>query len=317
MQSTGQTERKSTKVTMLWSIGLLSALLILVLAGCAYEAAIGSDYDNTPDDYSYLAQYGTWTDVAPYGSVWVPSVAPGWEPFTYGHWDWTDQGWAWVSYEPYGWLVYHYGNWDYKTDVGWFWIEGDTWSPAQAQWVDYDDYVGWAPIPPAGEEWPDPWNETSFHPWVMVTLNHFDAENVEHHRLNRAPEPKDPDRQDVFHGPADIGRIESYKGEELPPMKVERRDLPVYMHPDQFGQHRDDRDRFEANHRGEGSNHEIRNRDRNEGRRVQLNRMALPQDERARVEQHRKDFEHRMLVNRDNGHDHDRGRDHDSHSDRD
>ncbi len=317
MQSTIQTERKSTKPTIIWSIGLLSALIILVSAGCAYEAAVGSDYDNTPDDYSYLAQYGTWTDVAPFGSVWVPSVAPGWEPFTYGHWVNSDQGWAWVSYEPYGWLVYHYGNWDYKPDVGWFWVEGDTWSPAQAQWVDYDDYVGWAPIPPDGVEWPDPWNESDFHPWVMVTLNDFDSDNIHHDMLRRPPEPRDLDRQDVFHRPADLGRIESFKGEELPPMKLERRDIPVFMHPDQFGLHGEDRDHFEENHRGEGGNREIRDHDRHENHGTQLSRMALPEEERARVERHRRDFNQHVLVNRDNGSDHDRGRDHDSGHDHD
>lgn len=316
MQPTSHVERKSTKRTLLWSIGLLSALFILILGGCAYEASIGADYENTPDDVSYLAQYGSWTDVAPYGSVWVPSVTPGWEPFTYGHWVWTDDNWAWVSYEPYGWLVYHYGNWDYKTTVGWFWIEGDTWSPAQAMWVDYDDYVGWAPVPPAGVEWPDPWDESDFDPWVMVSLNDFDNENIEQHRLHRAPEPMDPDRQDVFHSPADIGRIEGFKGEQIPPMKLERRDVPIYMHPDPFGRREEDHGRFEENRQGENRNSEVRaqGHERDEGRSVRLNRMVLPEEERAKVERHRQDIEHRVLVNKphESDHGHDRDRDHES-----
>ena len=97
-----------------------------------------------------LAPYGTWTSVAPYGSVWVPSrVAPGWRPYTQGYWTYTDYGWTWVSYEPFGADVYHYGRWVYQPYQGWMWVPDTVWSPAWVAWHEGDDYVGWAPLPPA------------------------------------------------------------------------------------------------------------------------------------------------------------------------
>ena len=97
-----------------------------------------------------LAPYGTWTTVAPYGSVWVPAhVAPGWRPYTRGYWTYTDYGWTWVSYEPFGRDVYHYGRWVYDSYEGWVWVPDTVWAPAWVAWQEGDDYVGWAPLPPA------------------------------------------------------------------------------------------------------------------------------------------------------------------------
>ncbi len=45
-----------------------------------------------------LGHHGHWVIVGTYGRVWVPAgVAPGWEPYTLGHWVYTDYGWTWVS----------------------------------------------------------------------------------------------------------------------------------------------------------------------------------------------------------------------------
>jgi hypothetical protein len=91
----------------------------------AYQRSANVGGENATDDITYLAQYGTWTNIEPFGSVWQPSDNADWQPFAYGHWVWTDGGWGWVFYEPYGWLVYHYGNWKFQPDIGWYWIEGN------------------------------------------------------------------------------------------------------------------------------------------------------------------------------------------------
>jgi len=97
-----------------------------------------------------LAPYGNWTTVSPYGSVWMPAhVAPGWRPYTQGYWTYTDYGWTWVSYEPFGRDVYHYGRWVYDPYQGWMWMPDTVWAPAWVAWHEGDDYVGWAPLPPA------------------------------------------------------------------------------------------------------------------------------------------------------------------------
>jgi hypothetical protein len=100
--------------------------------------------------YDNLSSYGNWIERPSYGWVWTPSqVSSSWRPYQDGHWVWTDQGWTWISEEPYGWATYHYGRWYDDPEIGWSWVPGDEWAPAWVDWQAGDDYVGWAPLPPA------------------------------------------------------------------------------------------------------------------------------------------------------------------------
>jgi len=95
---------------------------------------------------------GNWYEVADYGYVWQPDAAtnPDWRPYTDGYWAYTDVGWTWVSYEDFGWATYHYGRWIRLEDYGWCWVPGYEWGPAWVSWRTGGDYIGWAPLPPAG-----------------------------------------------------------------------------------------------------------------------------------------------------------------------
>lgn len=110
----------------------------------AADVSINYFYDNLNG--------GNWYEVADYGYVWQPDVAtnPTWRPYTDGYWAYTDVGWTWVSYEDFGWATYHYGRWARLADYGWVWIPGYEWGPAWVSWRTGGDYVGWAPLPPAG-----------------------------------------------------------------------------------------------------------------------------------------------------------------------
>src|SRR5881394_1551426 len=95
---------------------------------------------------------GSWYQVADYGYVWQPDAATSadWRPYTDGYWAYTDVGWTWVSYEDFGWAAYHYGRWIRLEDYGWCWVPGYEWGPAWVSWRTGGNYVGWAPLPPAG-----------------------------------------------------------------------------------------------------------------------------------------------------------------------
>ena len=96
---------------------------------------------------------GNWYEVADYGYVWQPDAATNqdWRPYTDGYWAYTDVGWTWVSYEDFGWATYHYGRWIRLEDYGWCWVPGYEWGPAWVSWRTGGDYIGWAPLPPAGD----------------------------------------------------------------------------------------------------------------------------------------------------------------------
>ena len=101
--------------------------------------------------YDALSAYGNWVDYGNYGPVWYPTqgVTQNWRPYVDGRWVPTDDGWVFETGEPWGWATYHWGNWMPTTEYGWVWSPGSTWYPSTAAWRTSDDYVGWAPIPPA------------------------------------------------------------------------------------------------------------------------------------------------------------------------
>jgi Family of unknown function (DUF6600) len=129
---------------MLWAA---CALVMPALQSArAADVSINYFYDNLNG--------GNWYEVTDYGYVWQPDVAsnPNWRPYTDGYWAYTDVGWTWVSYEDFGWATYHYGRWARLADYGWVWVPGYDWGPAWVSWRTGGDYVGWAPLPPAGGE---------------------------------------------------------------------------------------------------------------------------------------------------------------------
>jgi hypothetical protein len=92
----------------------------------SYDSS-GSARYVSPDVIGYqdLDANGTWRVDATYGNVWFPNrVAPGWGPYSDGHWAWIDPwGWTWVDDAPWGFAVSHYGRW---TNLGgtWGWVPG-------------------------------------------------------------------------------------------------------------------------------------------------------------------------------------------------
>jgi hypothetical protein len=204
------------------------AVALFFQFGCvpaSYESAAGTQ--NVNDDVNYLAAYGDWQTLAPYGMVWCPNVVSDWQPFSYGHWTWSDDGWAWVSYEPFGWLVYNYGNWYYSQDIGWFWVPGDTWSPAQVEWYSFGDYTAWAPLPPPNLFWPDPWEGTGGNIWVIVNVSHLTDENVGQRRL-KTPVTRDiVEREGLVKRPPAIERVQVLEKRTIQPVRIEKRRVEI------------------------------------------------------------------------------------------
>jgi hypothetical protein len=342
-----------------WDFGIVLAIglaVILSVAPFLSRNAYADDitfnlgFEGNTDDVSYLAQYGNWIDVDPYGSVWVPDVSSEWRPFTYGHWIWTDQGWAWVSYEPYGWLVFHYGDWDYRSDIGWFWIEGNQWSPARVDWLNYNGFCAWAPRPPVGVSWEEPWQSDGLRFWVVVRDRDLDRENIRNYELHRVPNRWEQNRSEVYHRPLGRHEFERITGHRLRSEQLQRGPVQVFMnrrnpreyHAMRPGENHQEHRRVEQrpqrrenhpqeNRRGKASQavgHRPENRHAQgnngeydhqgnqsregqraenrsgENRGMQLQRMILPERDRARVQKHRNEFERKVLGHKheNNGH---------------
>ena len=228
METSNQAKWKLTSLPLAGFIFAVTAIFLISCGSYASQVSLDLGINGTTDDFTYLAQYGTWINVEPYGTVWSPSVMAGWRPFTHGHWVWSDEGWAWVSYEPFGWLVFHYGNWDYEPSVGWFWIEGSIWSAAPVEWLDYDGYIAWAPLPPPGIAWPDPWDHPRFHIWNMVHDRDFDRANIGHYRIGNEPRPRGGE---VYHRPLGIQDFDRITGKNTRPERIQHGSVPVFMTP--------------------------------------------------------------------------------------
>jgi hypothetical protein len=184
---------------------LLSALLLTAFQGCGPGWVVTDNssanvnqninYEDQPAYQPYnvnsLNQYGDWENYNSYGRVWRPSVPPGWQPFTNGHWAHDGYDWVWVSREPFGGMVYHYGSWENTPEYGWVWVpENDSWSPANVQWAYYDDQVCWAPRRAQNRNWSDPWEPDNMHPWVAVPMKDFNRDNVGQYRMNDIPKAR-------------------------------------------------------------------------------------------------------------------------------
>ncbi|HET6462431.1 MAG TPA: DUF6600 domain-containing protein [Candidatus Krumholzibacteria bacterium] len=136
-----------------------------------------------------LDGYGQWFERDPYGWVWRPTAVIDWQPFTRGHWIWSQYGWMWVDYDPWGWATSHYGYWFNDFTLGWVWVPDYTWSPVQCDWMEYGDYIGWCPVSPPGAAFKEPWVDSK--PWVWVPTRKFKQTDVGEFRATPKFKPGD------------------------------------------------------------------------------------------------------------------------------
>ena len=157
-----------------------------------------------------LDEYGTWRNTPDYGDVWTPAVAPGWSPYTNGHWIYQyPWGWTWVEYEPWGYAPFHYGRWVYGGGY-WGWAPGPFYArpyyaPALVAWygggfgfgVGFGGGFGWCPL-----GWGEP-----FIPWYGVSFGYFGRVNFGYNRFGNL--------NHIYNNNFDHGRLVSRGGEQL------------------------------------------------------------------------------------------------------
>lgn len=157
-----------------------------------------------------LDEYGTWRNTPDYGEVWTPAVAPGWSPYTNGHWIYQyPWGWTWVEYEPWGYAPFHYGRWVYGGGY-WGWAPGPFYArpyyaPALVAWfgggfgigVGFGGGFGWCPL-----GWGEP-----FIPWYGVSFGYFGRVNFGYNRFGSL--------HNIYGHNFDHGRLVSRGGEQL------------------------------------------------------------------------------------------------------
>ncbi len=228
---TERSQRLSKRMCLML-LGLMVPFL-LFFAGCAttmHEQSI--DDQSYVDDVEYLSTYGVWMDYPKYGMVWLPDVVPDWEPFYYGHWIRTDDGWAWTSYEPYGWLVYHYGYWGYEPGFGWYWVPGDTWWPARVQWCTFGSYAAWAPMPPPSIMWPDPWDPYHVDVWIVVEIDDFTNEKIGRHRIKKTVYRERVQSKTVVRRAPDVRQVERVSERTVPTIRVREQETTIRSRTD-------------------------------------------------------------------------------------
>ncbi len=210
--------------TLILSSGLTSCGFYASQAEVAVQPSEEGNYN-----LESLDMYGVWEQVESYGEVWHPDVGPGWRPFYYGRWTYTDEGWDWVSYENFGWIVYHYGDWVFSPDYGWLWIPGNVWSPARVHWLEFDDNICWAPMTPPGVEVGEPWEAgPGINFWLVVNIQNFTRENVGRYHVSRRFEEREHERFRIFRRAPEIGRVERFEGRRIEPVPLHRR---IYRTP--------------------------------------------------------------------------------------
>jgi hypothetical protein len=151
-----------------------------------YGADRNMDMDSM---YNYLAPYGNWVNLDPFGYVWTPRhMGYQWRPYSNGHWIMTEMGWTWMANERWGAIPFHYGRWGYDDYIGWFWVPGTTWGPAWVSWRWSDRYAGWAPLQPgieirAGMNFASLSINIPNRFWIFLQTSHFQDSNISSYAL--------------------------------------------------------------------------------------------------------------------------------------
>lgn len=179
----------------------------------SYEEGVVAPQDSL-EMFSDLRFYGSWYELYPYGWVWRPIVVATWAPMTAGHWAWTTYGWMWVPYDPFGWMTYNYGFWVNDFALGWVWIPDTRWAPVRCEWIIYDDYICWSPLPPPGVRYKDPWVHGGGDPWVAVPIAKFKDTDVARNRVTPKFKSGTSDRT-LRRSAPEPGMIERGMGREM------------------------------------------------------------------------------------------------------
>ncbi len=218
------------------TIVILMIVFPLVIAGCASSPDTQTDQtgqtqmmQTAPSGYNLddLNNYGEWINVPTYGDAWHPYVVEGWMPYDNGYWTYSDAGWTWISYEPFGWIVYHYGYWYNDPNYGWVWIPSDNqWSPARVDWIDYGNYIGWAPMPPPGVVYASPWEARGKKYWNVVRRQDFDRENIADVRVEN-PVRNTMSGRGVTTEPPDRTAIQNATGRDIDKIRLSRETVRV------------------------------------------------------------------------------------------
>jgi hypothetical protein len=221
---------KKTNALIKTSVFLLSILIFFLAPGCSSVSQVNKS-DSVQQGYNLeeLNSYGEWVQIGDFGNVWRPYVVNDWMPFDNGHWAYADANWAWVSYEPFGWIVYHYGYWYEDPFYGWVWYpSNDPWSPARVIWVDYDDYIGWAPLPPRGIFYGNPWESNENHHWHVVKHKDFIEDNIRNYRVNN-PIRNEMGGRDIIHNkPPERSEIEKDLGKPVTEVKLQHETIKLH-----------------------------------------------------------------------------------------
>ena len=137
-----------------------------------------------------LDQYGSWSQDADLGPVWVPAVTiVGWAPYRFGHWAWiAPWGWTWIDDAPWGFAPFHYGRWAFRSNH-WAWVPGQSvfhpvYAPAMVVFVGGGGWlpgrapggsIGWFPLGPH-EPYVPPYRSDRSH-LHNVDVDHFNYVN--------------------------------------------------------------------------------------------------------------------------------------------
>ena len=188
------------------------------------------------DMFGDLRFFGSWYHHDSFGWVWRPTVSRIWKPMTQGFWVWSQHDWMWQTNDRFGQDPYNYGNWVEDTALGWVWVPDCTWEPLRCQWVQWDEYVAWAPLLPWGEgEYRDPWTfDADDTPWMTVRLANFMRYDASRYKIT----PKftrGESEQTIVRAPVDIEKLEHVLGRRIERIFIPpRQDFVVVPGPPEY-----------------------------------------------------------------------------------
>jgi hypothetical protein len=99
------------------------------------------------------------------------------------------------------------------------------------QWVDYDNYVGWAPRRPHYRSWDEPWIDNNVHHWLVVRKGDFNRENINSYRVPSVTRSGNVSQNPIQRHQPDVMTIQRYFKDPIQVMKFEKEPVVTQIKP--------------------------------------------------------------------------------------
>ena len=90
------------------------------------------------------------------------------------------------------------------------------------QWIDYGDNIGWAPMRANNRIWPEPWENNSVRPWMVVRMEDFNRENITSYGVPTVSRVNNVNQNQIQRRQPDVKIVQSHLKEPIKIVQINK-----------------------------------------------------------------------------------------------